>query len=156
MDRSSLDLPRVSSPEVTKAWHHLKLLPGLCHWFVIYMSGLPSTPFTTEAGIRLQRTRETTASLVDQTGTTTTENGICADALETHATGGHNRTSEAHRVPAQISMVSCQKSPARHAYAWQIGHIWQDTLDIRTSVLPMLSRTPFSFHVGLPEDQLFL
>ena len=29
-----------------------------------------------------------------------------------------------------ISMVSCQKGPTRHAYAWQIGPFWQDTLDI--------------------------
>ena len=28
-----------------------------------------------------------------------------------------------------ISRVSCQKGPTRHAYAWQIGPIWQDTLD---------------------------
>ena len=28
------------------------------------------------------------------------------------------------------SMVSYQKGPARHAYAWQIGPFWQDTLDI--------------------------
>ena len=27
-----------------------------------------------------------------------------------------------------ISMVSCQKGPTRHAYAWQIGPFWQDTL----------------------------
>ena len=27
-------------------------------------------------------------------------------------------------------MVSCQKDPTRHAYAWQIGALWQDTLDI--------------------------
>ena len=27
-------------------------------------------------------------------------------------------------------MVSCQKGPTRHAYAWQIGPFWQDTLDI--------------------------
>ena len=26
-------------------------------------------------------------------------------------------------------MVSCQKGPTRHAYAWQIGAFWQDTLD---------------------------
>ena len=25
-------------------------------------------------------------------------------------------------------MVSCQKGPSRHAYAWQIGPYWQDTL----------------------------
>ena len=28
----------------------------------------------------------------------------------------------------QPSMVFCQKSPTRHAYAWQIGPFWQDTL----------------------------
>ena len=27
-------------------------------------------------------------------------------------------------------MLSCQKDPNRHAYAWQIGPFWQDTLDI--------------------------
>ena len=27
------------------------------------------------------------------------------------------------------SRVSCQKGPTRHAYAWQIGPFWQDTLD---------------------------
>ena len=26
-------------------------------------------------------------------------------------------------------MVSCQKGPTRHAYAWQIGPFWQETLD---------------------------
>ena len=31
------------------------------------------------------------------------------------------------------SMVSCQKGPTSHAYAWQIGPFWQDTLD-----MPML------------------
>ena len=30
-----------------------------------------------------------------------------------------------------MSMVSCQKGPTRHAYAWQIGPFWQDTLDVR-------------------------
>ena len=32
-----------------------------------------------------------------------------------------------------ISMVSYQKGPTRHAYAWQIGPFWQDTLDIRNA-----------------------
>ena len=27
-------------------------------------------------------------------------------------------------------LVSCQKGPTHHAYAWQIGPFWQDTLDI--------------------------
>ena len=28
------------------------------------------------------------------------------------------------------SMESCQKGPTRHAYAWQIGLFWQETIDI--------------------------
>ena len=28
------------------------------------------------------------------------------------------------------SMVSCQKGPTRHAYEWQIGPFWQDTLEM--------------------------
>ena len=41
-----------------------------------------------------------------------------------------------------ISRVSCQKGPTRHAYAWQIGRFWQETLDISICVpyLP-LTRT---------------
>ena len=27
-------------------------------------------------------------------------------------------------------VVSCQKGPTRHAYSWQIGPFWQDTLDV--------------------------
>ena len=27
-------------------------------------------------------------------------------------------------------MVSCQKGPTRHAYAWQIGPFLQDTIDM--------------------------
>ena len=30
----------------------------------------------------------------------------------------------------QNSMVSCQKGPTRHAYAWQIGPFWQNTLEM--------------------------
>ena len=29
-----------------------------------------------------------------------------------------------------MSMVSCQKGRNRHAYAWQVGPFWQDTLDV--------------------------
>ena len=32
---------------------------------------------------------------------------------------------------ADKSMVSCQKGPTRHDYAWQIGPFWQDTLEIQ-------------------------
>ena len=35
-----------------------------------------------------------------------------------------------HLCVAHISMVSCQKGPTRHSYAWQIGPFWQDTLDL--------------------------
>ena len=37
-----------------------------------------------------------------------------------------------------ISMVSCQKGPTRHSYAWQIGPFWQDTLAICLSVKYMI------------------
>ena len=30
----------------------------------------------------------------------------------------------------QMSMVSCHTGPTRHAYAWQIGPFWQDTIDV--------------------------
>ena len=32
-------------------------------------------------------------------------------------------------------MVSCQKGPTRHAYAWQIGPFWQDTLELLNAVI---------------------
>ena len=37
-----------------------------------------------------------------------------------------------HRIHIiiHISMVSCQKGPIRHAYAWQIEPFWQDILDM--------------------------
>ena len=35
-------------------------------------------------------------------------------------------------------MVSCQKGPTRHAYAWQIGPFWQDTLDDISLKLPIM------------------
>ena len=34
-------------------------------------------------------------------------------------------------------MVSCQKGPTRHAYAWQIGPFWQDTLNISWTIALM-------------------
>ena len=38
-------------------------------------------------------------------------------------------------ISTGISRVSCQKGPTRHAYAWQTGPFWQDTLDIVPSLL---------------------
>ena len=47
-----------------------------------------------------------------------------------------------------ISRVSCQKGPTHHAYAWQIGPFWQDTLDMWHH-LPMSDRniTEVPFHL---------
>ena len=96
-------------------------------WPAIYWFGLPNALFTPVAGIRLQRARDATASLVDPTGTTTTENGICADALETHGTVVFARLLK-HIKPwpryQHLVFCSCWKS--------------------------------LSFHVSLPEDQLLL
>ena len=39
-------------------------------------------------------------------------------------------------LPEHISMASCQKGPNRHAYTWQIGLFWQDTLDLEVFLLP--------------------
>ena len=30
--------------------------------------------------------------------------------------------------------MSYQKGPTRHAYAWQIGPFWQDTLELLTQI----------------------
>ena len=73
-------------PKETGGWHHLTLLPShcdICQKSSIYWSGLSRAPFTPEAGIRLQTARDATVFLVDPTETATTENGICADVLET-------------------------------------------------------------------------
>ena len=32
-------------------------------------------------------------------------------------------------------MVSCQKGPTGHAYAWQIGPFWQDTIDMKPIII---------------------
>ena len=43
------------------------------------------------------------------------------------------------------SMVSCQKGPNCHAYAWQIGPFWQDTLKISSdSTNGLVTDKPFS------------
>ena len=44
----------------------------------------------------------------------------------TNITLSHSNVQLHHKT----SRVSWQKGPTRHAYAWQIGHFWQDTLDI--------------------------
>ena len=43
----------------------------------------------------------------------------------------HKSVLSSQYTPIQeISRVSCQKGLTRHAYAWQIGPFWQDTLDM--------------------------
>ena len=41
-----------------------------------------------------------------------------------------------------ISRVSCQKGPTRHAYTWQIGPFWQDTLDMLVQLIYIRKRGP--------------
>ena len=45
-------------------------------------------------------------------------------------------------------MVSCQKGPTRHAYAWQIGPFWEDTLDIKVYL------SSSHMFIIVPEDDL--
>ena len=57
------------------------------------------------------------------------------DALVQDCSNSNDNTLEllqsslSHRYDV-MSRVSCQKGPTRHAYAWQIGPFWQDTLDV--------------------------
>ena len=67
-----------------------------------------------------------------------------------------------------ISRVSCQKGPTRHAYAWQIGPFWQDTLDVWI-VIPCtddwrprlirrwnnVTKVPMNAHKGIKKRQLW-
>ena len=56
-----------------------------------------------------------------------------------------------------MSMVSCQKGPTRHAYAWQIGPFWQDTLDARLSIRDILQCTILlAFKTSLQKYNIFL
>ena len=47
-------------------------------------------------------------------------------------------------------MVSCQKGPTRHAYAWQIGPFWQDTLDKKSDIVSILHT---NMHVGVCKEK---
>ena len=149
-DRISLNLPRVkcffyssefnphphppsriSSRQSNRRWHQLKILLthcDLCHWFAINWLDLLSIPFTTVAGIILWTARETTAFAVALTGKPTTENGVCADAIETHTT----------RVFAKLQ----EHIESRPKYQ-DLGFAHVDPKSL-------------SFHVSLPEDQFLL
>ena len=48
-----------------------------------------------------------------------------------------------------ISRVSCQKGPSRHAYAWQIGPFWQDTLDLLPLQIHHHAYTPDISHTQI-------
>ena len=50
---------------------------------------------------------------------------------------------------SHISRVSCEKGPSRHAYAWQIGPFWQDTLEI----LSVCWQVAGKYHDGRSFDQ---
>ena len=57
-----------------------------------------------------------------------------------------------------ISMASCQKGSTRHAYAWQIGPFWQDTLDffkcINLRVMSMPRAT--AINIAIDDVNVFL
>ena len=52
------------------------------------------------------------------------------------------KTSDDQFRVLYILMVSCQTGPTHHAYAWQIGPFWQDTLDYETGLWTVNSLTP--------------
>ena len=74
----------------------------LYHWSAIYRPGQSSTSFTPESGIGFQSARDTTASLVEPTGTTFTDDWICADAREKHGKGIFCRNFEDYWVKTQL------------------------------------------------------
>ena len=52
-----------------------------------------------------------------------------------------------------MSRVSCQKGPTRHAYAWQIGPFWQDTLDVWTDIHGLMQDSGISITNALEISQ---
>ena len=52
-----------------------------------------------------------------------------------------NQNGSVERTRFHTSMESYQKGPTRHAYAWQIGPFWQDTLDITKMIEKIIKRT---------------
>ena len=117
--------------KVTEGWHHIKLLLTHFHLYrlsAIYWSDLFSAPFTPGAGIRLQAARDATAFLVGPTGTFTEENGIFADALETHT---------------------------KRLFTRLLKHI-EPQCRYRDLGFAHVKPKSLSFHVGLPEDQRLL
>ena len=53
---------------------------------------------------------------------------------------GNSPVTGTQYLKVTTSMVSGQKGPTRHAYAWQIGPFWQDTLDICSVISTTLFR----------------
>ena len=51
-------------------------------------------------------------------------NSLSVTSVHTHVEGW--------KAVTDILMVSCQKGPTCHAYPWQIGPFWQDTLNMFT------------------------
>ena len=59
----------------------------------------------------------------------------------------HNPRKKRH-----ILMVSCQKYPTCHAYAWPIGPFWQDTLDSWIGVVFFLRSEQWAMTVRKPRE----
>ena len=51
--------------------------------------------------------------------------------------------AKSHSAVKRNSMVSCQKGPTRHAYAWQIGPFWQDTLELWYALFALIVKNTF-------------
>ena len=54
----------------------------------------------------------------------------CSDLLGLHLSPLKVKATQNWNQHQHNSMVSCQKGPTHHAYAWQIGLFWQDTLEL--------------------------
>ena len=63
--------------------------------------------------------------------------------------------SNSHCVTCPISMVSCQKGPTRHAYAWRVGPFWQDTIDLTAFHLCETEITVVTHTITLPPLSCF-
>ena len=82
---------------------------------------------------RLSEIIECNRNLVEDTNTTFT---IRLVPFVDKAPLGAVQSAGTMRIElADSSMVSCQKGPTHHAYAWQIGPFWRDTLDMGVCVI---------------------
>ena len=77
---------------------------------------------------------------INRKGKSSTTNSKCLDSDCQNVCANNVKESSKDCYPGIIcnSRVSCQKGPTRHAYAWQKGAFWQDTLELWISRLMKL------------------